>query len=125
MIEIQELTFKYNGAKKNALEKISLEIEKGGFVGIIGESGAGKTTFVDILLGLLPPVEGSIYVDGVELTQTLNGTMTFVTVTQNLLIGAYQDSDETKGRFWKGTVNRCAVWIDKVLNANEMSEVLS
>ena len=46
MIEIQELTFKYNGAKKNALEKISLEIEKGGFVGIIGESGAGKTTFV-------------------------------------------------------------------------------
>lgn len=67
----------------------------------------------------------NIYVDGVELTQTLNGTMTFVTVTQNLLIGAYQDSDGTKGRFWKGTVNKCAVWIDKVLNANEMSEVLS
>ena len=67
----------------------------------------------------------NIYVDGVELTQTLNGTMAFITMTQNLLIGAYQDSNGTKGRFWKGTVNRCAVWIDKVLNANEMSEVLS
>lgn len=54
MIEIQELTFKYNGAKKNALEKISLEIEKGGFVGIIGESGAGKTTLCNCINGLIP-----------------------------------------------------------------------
>ena len=54
MIKIQELTFKYNGAKKNALEKISLEIEKGGFVGIIGESGAGKTTLCNCINGLIP-----------------------------------------------------------------------
>ena len=54
MIEIQELTFKYNGAKKNALDKISLEIEKGGFVGIIGESGAGKTTLCNCINGLIP-----------------------------------------------------------------------
>ena len=54
MIEIHELTFKYNGAKKNALEKISLEIEKGGFVGIIGESGAGKTTLCNCINGLIP-----------------------------------------------------------------------
>ena len=54
MIEIQELTFKYNGAKKNALDKISLKIEKGGFVGIIGESGAGKTTLCNCINGLIP-----------------------------------------------------------------------
>ena len=54
MIEIQELTFKYSGAKKNALENISLEIQKGDFVGIIGESGAGKTTFCNCLNGLIP-----------------------------------------------------------------------
>ena len=41
MIEIQELTFKYTGASKNALENITMKIEKGDFVGIIGESGAG------------------------------------------------------------------------------------
>ena len=54
MIEIQELTFKYTGAEKPALENISLEIEKGGFVGIIGESGAGKTTLCNCINGLIP-----------------------------------------------------------------------
>ena len=69
MIEIRELTFKYNGAKKNALDKISLEIEKGDFVGIIGESGAGKTTLCNCINGLIPhhyngDFYGSVKVDG-------------------------------------------------------------
>ena len=69
MIEIQELTFKYSGAKKNALENISLEIQKGDFVGIIGESGAGKTTFCNCLNGLIPhhytgDFYGSVKVEG-------------------------------------------------------------
>ena len=42
MIEIQELTFKYTDSKKNALENITLNIEKGDFVGIIGESEQEK-----------------------------------------------------------------------------------
>ncbi len=54
MIQIQELTFKYTGGKHNALENITLEIEKGGFVGIIGESGAGKTTLCNCINGLIP-----------------------------------------------------------------------
>ena len=54
MIEIQELTFKYTDSKKNALENITLNIEKGDFIGIIGESGAGKTTFCSCLNGLIP-----------------------------------------------------------------------
>ena len=71
MIEIQELTFKYSGAKKNALDKISLEIEKGGFVGIIGESGAGKTTLCNCINGLIPhhytgDFYGSVKVDGAD-----------------------------------------------------------
>ena len=71
MIEIQELTFKYAGAKKNALDKITLEIEKGGFVGIIGESGAGKTTLCNCINGLIPhhytgDFYGSVKVDGTD-----------------------------------------------------------
>ena len=69
MIEIQELTFKYAGAKKNALEKLSLEIQKGDFVGIIGESGAGKTTLCSCLNGLIPhhysgDFYGSVKIEG-------------------------------------------------------------
>ena len=54
MIEIQELTFKYSNAKTNALENLSLHIEKGDFVGVIGESGAGKTTLCNCINGLIP-----------------------------------------------------------------------
>ena len=69
MIQIQELTFKYTGSKHNALENITLEIEKGGFVGIIGESGAGKTTLCNCINGLIPhhytgDFYGSVKVDG-------------------------------------------------------------
>ena len=69
MIQIQELTFKYTGSKYNALENITLEIEKGGFVGIIGESGAGKTTLCNCINGLIPhhyagDFYGSVKVDG-------------------------------------------------------------
>ena len=69
MIEIQELTFKYTGSKKNALENITLNIEKGDFIGIIGESGAGKTTFCSCLNGLIPhhytgDYYGSVKVEG-------------------------------------------------------------
>lgn len=54
MIEIQDLTFKYSNSKKNALSNITLTIEKGDFVGIIGESGTGKTTFCNCINGLIP-----------------------------------------------------------------------
>ncbi len=69
MIKIQELTFRYAGAKTNALEGISLDIEKGDFAGIIGESGAGKTTLCNCINGLIPhhyagDFYGSVKVDG-------------------------------------------------------------
>ncbi len=69
MIEIQELTFKYTGSKINALEKISLNIEKGDFVGLIGESGAGKTTLCSCINGLIPhhytgDFYGSVKIEG-------------------------------------------------------------
>ena len=80
MIEIQELTFKYAGAEKNALEKISLNIEKGGFVGIIGESGAGKTTLLNSINGLIPhhyngDFYGSVKVCGCDTFETNAGEL--------------------------------------------------
>ncbi|WP_338626141.1 ABC transporter ATP-binding protein [Selenomonas sp. TAMA-11512] len=66
-IRIQGVSFTYPGGQKAILKDVSFSIPKGKFVGIVGPSGAGKTTFVDILLGLLTPAQGAITVDGVDI----------------------------------------------------------
>jgi ATP-binding cassette, subfamily B, bacterial PglK len=66
-LELKNVSFKYRKSKSYAVKGINLQIKKGEFVGIVGSSGAGKTTLVDIILGLLIPSRGSIEVDGVVL----------------------------------------------------------
>ncbi|PSB06686.1 ABC transporter ATP-binding protein, partial [Pleurocapsa sp. CCALA 161] len=65
-IKIENLVYKYPNAKTNALEQVSLTIEKGHSIGLIGKSGSGKTTLVDVLMGLLDPQSGDILVDGIS-----------------------------------------------------------
>ena len=72
-IFVKELEFRYPESSKEVLHGASFEIPKGAYVGIIGPSGAGKTTFVDILLGLLPPTKGSICVDGQDIQIDIRG----------------------------------------------------
>jgi len=67
-IVLQELSYLYPNAAKPALGNINLEISIGSSVGLVGSSGAGKTTLVDVILGLLRPTEGAIVVDGVPVT---------------------------------------------------------
>lgn len=66
-IEIKDITWKYENAKKSVLEKLSLEIKKGESVAFIGASGAGKTTLADVIMGLLPPQSGSVCMDGIDI----------------------------------------------------------
>lgn len=63
-------SFKYPNTNKNTLENINLTIEKGKTIGIIGETGSGKSTFIDLLLGLLKPTSGSILIDNKYPTNT-------------------------------------------------------
>ena len=72
-IEVRDICFKYPETKKEILHNVTFEIPKGKFVGIIGSSGAGKTTFVDILLGLLKPQSGKILIDGLDANENLSG----------------------------------------------------
>ncbi len=66
-LRIEHLAFRYPTGKEEVLSDVSFDVPKGSFVGIVGPSGAGKTTFVDILLGLLPPDKGKITADGVSI----------------------------------------------------------
>ncbi|HAH50374.1 MAG TPA: ATPase [Balneola sp.] len=65
-IELKNIKFKYQGADENTLD-LSLKIKAGAMVGFVGESGAGKSTVVDVILGLLKPDSGAVYVDGVDI----------------------------------------------------------
>ena len=66
-IVIDNLVYKYPGAAANALNEITLTINKGDSIGLIGKSGSGKTTLVDVLMGLLSPQSGDITLDGISI----------------------------------------------------------
>lgn len=59
----RNVSFRYPGTEADVLENVSLEIPFGMTIGIVGPSGAGKTTFADLLLGLLTPDSGEIFVN--------------------------------------------------------------
>ncbi|MDZ7804388.1 MAG: ATP-binding cassette domain-containing protein [Thiohalophilus sp.] len=68
LVALQDVHYTYPNAKEPALIEINLEIPVGTSVGLVGTTGAGKTTLVDVLLGLLRPTQGCIIVDGKPVT---------------------------------------------------------
>ena len=62
-IQLKDVCFSYDFGR-NTLENINLKINKGDFIGIVGESGAGKTTLVDMISGLLEIKSGELFLDG-------------------------------------------------------------
>lgn len=63
VVILKDLSFRYLNTARDVLSKINLEIKKGECLGIVGETGSGKSTLVDIILGLLKPYQGSIQID--------------------------------------------------------------
>lgn len=69
-VELKSVSFAYDSQKDaNIIEEINLQIEKGMSVAFIGPSGGGKTTTVDIIIGLLRPTKGTVIIDGQRLEQ--------------------------------------------------------
>ncbi len=66
-IQFDHVSFTYPGADKPIIHDLSLTIQKNTTVGFVGKTGAGKTTVIDLLLGLLTPNHGDIYIDDVPL----------------------------------------------------------
>lgn len=66
-LNIDSITWKYLNAKENVLEGAQISIKKGEAVALIGSSGAGKTTLADIIMGLLYPQSGTVYMDGIDI----------------------------------------------------------
>ena len=67
-IELAEVVFRYPGKSESALRELSLVIPANRTIGLVGASGSGKSTAIDILLGLIEPEQGEVRVDGQRLT---------------------------------------------------------
>tara|TARA_B110000116_G_scaffold216589_1_gene193566 strand:+ start:263 stop:2077 length:1815 start_codon:yes stop_codon:yes gene_type:complete len=66
-IEFQDVSFTYESSNKPAIDNISFNIKKGDYVALIGESGAGKSTTIDLLMRFYNPQKGTIKIDGANL----------------------------------------------------------
>jgi ATP-binding cassette subfamily B protein len=69
-IGFDALSFRYYPTRPWVLQGLTLRIPKGDRVGFIGTTGSGKSTLLDIVMGLLIPTEGSLHIDGVEITSS-------------------------------------------------------
>lgn len=94
-IEFSNVTFRYSNSETNILDDASMVIGCGESVGIVGASGSGKTTTVDIILGLLKPQSGHVLVDGIDITTGISSwyeQIAYIPQTIFLLDGNIRDN---------------------------------
>lgn len=111
-IELKDITYAYPGTDKLIFDKADFVVPIGKSVGIVGSSGAGKSTVVDILLGLLKVQEGNIYADGVDVQENYRGFLKNVgyipqmifmlddTIRHNIAFGV-PDEEMDEERIWE------------------------
>ncbi|QYK60893.1 ABC transporter ATP-binding protein [Paenibacillus sp. S25] len=110
-IECSHLDYRYDGAAESALRNINLFIPARGMTAIVGKSGAGKSTMVDVLMGFLRPTGGQITIDGLVLDDELllqwrqsfgyvsqDPFLFHATVRENLMLA---DKDASEQQLWE------------------------
>jgi ABC-type multidrug transport system fused ATPase/permease subunit len=103
-VKLDNLKFTYTGAMDDTIQGISLEISEGKFIALVGPSGGGKSTLIDLILGLLAPSSGSITISGLKPVDAIKkwpGSIGYVpqdvfvensTVKDNICLGFNPDS---------------------------------
>ena len=95
-IEFSSVTFKYHDAEAPVLSNFSLSVKKGETIALVGESGAGKTTILNLIMGFNQPTEGKITVDGNDITEinlnSLRNHLAVVPQNTSLFTGTLRDN---------------------------------
>ena len=111
-IRVSNLSWTYPNSKSPALQDINLEVKPGEFMALVGPSGAGKTSLVDAILGVLPTNNGEVLISGktpLEAVKEWSGAIAYVpqdvlisdgSIRQNVSIG-FPDSEATDDLVWK------------------------
>ena len=71
-LEIKKICYHYPDVEENVIDHVDFKIQRGHTIALIGESGAGKTTMADIILGLLTPQYGKIKADGMDIFKNID-----------------------------------------------------
>ena len=66
MIKFEDVSFKYNNSKDYILENLNLQINEGEFISIIGKNGTGKSTFLNLISGIVKPTKGNVLIDNID-----------------------------------------------------------
>lgn len=111
-LEFKNVYFKYPGAKEYMLKNINFKIEKGENIGIIGSSGSGKTTIINLLLRHVDPTKGVILINGIDIKE----------YDLSSLRDIYSYTPQ-KALLFKGTINE-NLSFEKKYTRNELNEVL-
>ncbi|HAS6351686.1 TPA: ATP-binding cassette domain-containing protein [Vibrio vulnificus] len=68
LLDVRNLTYSYDG-EKNALEGVSFNVQRGEFVSILGKNGSGKSTITKLIMGVIEPDDGAMYLNGQDLSE--------------------------------------------------------
>jgi ABC-type multidrug transport system fused ATPase/permease subunit len=93
-LELDDVTFAFEGVDDAALSGVSLTVPAGRVVAVVGPTGAGKTTLVELIAGLLAPGSGSVRIAGERAIVFQEAFLFSGTVRDNLEIGTRYDDDE-------------------------------
>lgn len=114
-VKFKNVHFSFN--EKNILRGIDLEIKKGEFIALVGKSGSGKSTIIDLMMGLLTPSQGNITIDGKNIhDETFNTKNLFGYVPQDI----YLLDDSIKKNIAFGDTN---IDLDKIKKAIDLSQL--
>ena len=107
-LEFKNVAFTYRNSAKKTLNNINFSVKKNNFVAIIGETGSGKSTFIDLVIGLIKPTKGSIEADGISISKNTdywtrnigyvpqNIYLIDDTIEKNILFGWEQNDIDSK-----------------------------
>ena len=123
-ISLKNLSFKYSTNEKNLIKNINLEINRGERIGFVGATGCGKTTLIDLIIGLLKPTNGNIFINGKDLHIKSNRDLrqywrnSISNVPQNIFISDASFSENIAFGLSKKEID-----IDRVKNCAKMANL--
>jgi ABC-type multidrug transport system fused ATPase/permease subunit len=110
-ISLSDVSFSYPDSSDMVVNRVNLEIDEGEFVAIVGPSGAGKTTLIDLILGILEPTNGQVLISEEKPLSSINlwpGSIAYVpqdaliingTIKENIQLG-FPDSEKNNDFIW-------------------------